>query len=559
MHGNSLTAQKNLYALVDFSKFINSSLDLEFISNNLLLTCFGKFHCTKGVVIIFNEDYSIKTSFSKGIVNFDKSLANIKYANQIEISYEFKKLQLHEHLNIKKDIIASENKIGVIFLGKKLSKQDFTDEDHSLLSTLLNITSISIQNSLSYNKLKELNKELDTKINQLSSIFDIGKEFSSILELERVSKLLVFSILGQLLVTKYALILYDNHDIKILDSKFDNNVLKSGLANLEKVDFTEPLRKTDIENSLSDLTNLGIELIIPMKIKTSLKGLILLGARPNKIPFSNSDIDFISSIASFAVISIENSRLFTEALEKQKLEKDLEIARSIQQNLLPSSMPKQTDFEIAAYNKSAKQIGGDYYDIIPISKTKTLIAIADVSGKGVQAALLMANLQAFLKSIARQNLKLDEASNLINDLVSENTTNGSFITFFWGIIDVELMQFTYVNMGHNPPLVLSENELTKLTVGGMILGVMKTVFPYQSECIKLHNNDFLILFTDGITEAMNISNEEYSDEKLEKLILSKKNVSAADKMLNSILKDVSNYTNEAVQSDDLTLMVVRIK
>lgn len=553
------TAQKNLHALVDFSKLINSSLDLDFIADNLILTCLGKFHCTKGIILIFDEEQIIKKIAVKGIKSFELNLFENKSFNETLNSNYFNEIIKNERLIIKKEISTSENLVGLILLGEKLTKMDYTEEDFSLLETMLNITSVSIQNSLSFEKMKSLNKELNTKINQLSSIFDIGKEFSSILEIERVSKLLVYSILGQLLVTKYAVVICEEADIKILDSKFDNYKLKFAISKIDHCSFTETITKKELSNSFYELDSLGVELIIPMKIKNELKGLILLGARPSKIPFSNSDIDFISSIASFAVISIENSRLFAQALEKQKLEKDLEIARNIQQNLLPSSFPKSNKFEIAAYNKSAKQIGGDYYDIIPISKTQTLIAIADVSGKGVQAALLMANLQAFLKSIARQNLKLDDASNLINDLVSENTTNGSFITFFWGILDEEKMEFTYVNMGHNPPIVLSNNNIKKLTVGGMILGVMQTILPYKSETIKLTTDDIIVLFTDGITEAMNIQYEEYSDERLENFILHQFDKTSANSAMNSILNDVNAFTNEALQSDDLTIMVVKVK
>ncbi len=129
----------------------------------------------------------------------------------------------------------------------------------------------------------------------------------------------------------------------------------------------------------------------------------------------------------------------------------------------------------------------------------------------------MANLQAFLKSIYKQNYKLEEASNFLNDLVSENTTNGSFITFFWGILNIETKEFTYVNMGHNPPLLVRGKEIIKLRKGGMILGVMKTLIPYESETVKLKSEDSIILFTDGVTEAMNKQNEEYSDERLEEL------------------------------------------
>ena len=216
------------------------------------------------------------------------------------------------------------------------------------------------------------------------------------------------------------------------------------------------------------------------------------------------------------------------------------------------------NFEIAAYNRAAKQVGGDYYDAIRLDNNRVLISIADVSGKGVQAALLMANLQAFLQSISKQNNDLVTASNLLNDLVSDNTSDGRFITFFWGILDDKNKQLESVNMGHNPPLLIRNREIQKLKLGGMIMGVLPTVMPYNSEIMKLEKDDILILFTDGITEAMNENDEEYSDERLEQLALGIK-AESAEEALHMILDDVKKFTHGTEQSDDITTVIVKVK
>jgi sigma-B regulation protein RsbU (phosphoserine phosphatase) len=408
------------------------------------------------------------------------------------------------------------------------------------------------------NELISVNRNLDAKVNQLSSLFDLSREFSSILETERVGKLLVFSIIGQLMVTKYAVVTINEEDVQILESRFDSDTLLSALHNYDLRSINTHLTKESISERFKEIADLNIELIIPMQIKSRTKGLILLGKRSSQLMFSQSDIDFVSSVGSLAIISIENGRLFNEALEKQRLEKDLEIAQNIQRNLLPGKLPEHKNFEIEAVNKSARQVGGDYYDVIKLDDERTLFAIADVSGKGVQAALLMANLQAFLQSISKQNIELNEASNLINDLVSENTTDGSFITFFWGIINDQTKELTYVNMGHNPPLLVRNKTIKKLKIGGMILGVMPTVIPYKSETIQLESNDALVLFTDGITEAMNKESDEYSDEKLEKLVLGMAEHSARE-ILNTILSDLGNFTMGEQQSDDITALILKVK
>ncbi len=547
------SALKNLSALVDFSNHLNSNLNLEFTLNNLLLTCFGKLQITNGIITLYDENQTLQIKLSKGL-NKEKLLLLKQDSITDKVENDLENFKRQNEFILSEKIISRDKILGYLFLGHKLTKKDFTEDDINFLSTLVKIASTAIANATNFEKLKETNKALDGKINQLSSLFDLGKEFSSILEIKRISKLLTYSVTAQMLVSKYAIVIFDDDEVEILDSKINDDDIKNAIVKYQLNNLKDAVCVKD-SNKISIRE---IELIVPMLIKNETKGLILLGKRITKQPYSQSDVEYISSVGSLAMISIENSRLFKEMLEKQKIEKDLELARTIQQNLLPSKIPTSEKFEIAAYNKTARQVGGDFYDVATLENGNTIIALADVSGKGIQASLLVANLQAFLKSLYKLNYSLQEASNILNDLVSENTTNGSFITAFWGIIDNETNEFTYVNMGHNPPLLIRNGEIIKLKKGGMILGVMQTVIPYEYEKVQLKKDDTIILFTDGITEAMNKSNEEYSDERLENLVidLSEKN---AKEILDLIVKDVTNFTNDAEQSDDITCMVIKIK
>jgi len=239
------------------------------------------------------------------------------------------------------------------------------------------------------------------------------------------------------------------------------------------------------------------------------------------------------------------------------MEEDLLIARDIQRNLLPQSLPEYEHFDIAALNVSSKQVGGDYYDVIPISENKFYIAIADVAGKGVPASLMMANIQAFLKVICRQDLKIDKATAMINDLITANSSEGRFITFFWGFIDTKKNTLTYVNAGHNPPYILRNDEVIKLKEGGIILGVMRTPVPYIFEEVKLMKDDVLLLYTDGVSEALNLDFEEYTEERLESVAKTLMNKSA-DEILSGIKEDVQIFTQGNQQSDDITMIVIKV-
>ncbi|MBK6912793.1 MAG: SpoIIE family protein phosphatase [Ignavibacteriales bacterium] len=554
----NIKVKRNLTALVEFSRIINSNLDLNFILNNLLLTCMGKFLATRGLIILeANKFLEIKTS--KGIsADLLKQFPKIKAEDFSIEDQSF--IQFISELNLPavEKINCSENCVGIICLGEKLNRTPYSEDDQDFLRTILNIAATAIQNSIVLNEIKLVNRALDSRVQRLSSLFELSKEFGLFSESTKVAKLLVYSLIGQFLVSKYAVITIEDQLVQILESKFSSSELQSKLSEIKLTKIDSYLDKKNIEENFPLLFQAGVELAVPMQVQGKTKGMILLGKRINNQEYSVDDIEFIYSIGSLAIISLENRKLFKQALEKQKLEEELEIAREIQQNLLPARIPELKNFDVSAINISSKQVGGDYYDILKLDERRCCIAIADVSGKGFPAALLMANMQAFLQVVCRQDYPLDQATQIINDLVTDNTSDGKFITFFWGLLDDKEKKISYVNAGHNPPLLIRKNEIQKLEAGGMILGVMKTIMPYNTETLQLQKDDVLVLFTDGISEAMNAGGEEFSDQKLEKLAKEISNLSTIE-ILDNIKSEVQKFTAGAVQSDDITLMIIKVK
>ena len=380
------SALRNFSALVDFSNLINSNLDIHSTLNNLLLTCLGKFQATKGIVALTNRDGKLEINLSKGLSgDVVKNMPGISAA-ELETSKQFNDFLESYNFPIIQRIVSLHGTIGVVILGPRLIKKSYDNEDKEFLRTLTNIGATAIENSLFIEKLKKVNRDLDAKLNQLKSLFDLSKEFSGILETQMIGRLLVFSIIGQLLVSKYAIVICNKNNFELLESKFAENLLKDALGSIDMCSIVTPLYEGKIKEKSKTLSDLGIELVVPMQIKGETRGLIILGSRVNDQIYSKSDIEFVFSLGSIAIISIENSKLFEERLEKQRMEKDLEIAKNIQRNLLPDKIPELNKFEIAAYNKAARQIGGDYYDIVRLDDDRILIAIADVSGKCLASA-----------------------------------------------------------------------------------------------------------------------------------------------------------------------------
>jgi phosphoserine phosphatase RsbU/P len=554
----NLKVKRNLTALVEFSRVINSSLDLNFILNNVLLTCLGKFLTTKGLVAL-NLSGKLILKASKGIsMEGAVQFPDVEATEDCDNNESLEKYLFDNSLLAVEKISSSNGCVGIVCLGEKLNRQLYSKDDLDFLKTILNISASAIQNSMIVDELKLVNRELDSKIQRLSSLFELSKEFGLFSESTKVTRLLIFALIGQFLVQKYVLLRFEGNDIEVVEPKIPVEELLTKIKKIDYYKIETSLNKGQVALLFPSLFGMGIEVIVPMQIQGKTKGLIILGKRINNIEYTDADIEFIFSVGSLAIISMENRRLFIQALEKQKLEEELDLARDIQRNLLPQKIPDFNNYEIAAINISSKQVGGDYYDIIPLENDNCCIAIADVSGKGVPASLLMANMQAFLQVICRQNTPLDEATGLINDLISSNTSDGRFITFFWGILNDVNKTFNYVNAGHNPPLLIRDGTITKLEIGGIILGVIKTMTPYRSESIQLQKDDVLIMFTDGISEAMNKKSEEFSDEALERFSLEMAGASA-EAILKGIQSEVQKFTSGAHQSDDITLLVVKVK
>ncbi len=554
---NSNSNRSDFSALVDFSKIINSSLDVEFTLNNLLLTCMGKLLVPKGLIYLLNEENEFELRLQKGIKKGEEIPA-LKFSFQDYTNEKKREVIFNKKIfPVTVELKGTQGLTGLMLLGQKFNGIPFTPEDKRFLSTIANISATAIENAKEFSLRKKLNKELNSKVNQLTTLFELSKEFSTTIDIQDISRVLILSLIGQLMVAEFAVLLFGKKNFQILKSKFDSKRLSEIFEGIENFELFKHIDAQNFAEHFPKLAELGVRLIIPMTTKEEIKGLILLGKRKNEQPYSKSDVEFASSLASIATISIENARMIEQVIEKQKMEKELETARAIQKSLLPASLPKLENFDIAGTSESARQVGGDYYDVIKLNDDETLIAIGDVSGKGVQASLLMANLQAFLKSISKQNIPLVEATALINDLVSENTRMGNFITFFWGILNDKTGEFEYVNAGHNPPILIHNEDVSFLKTGGMLLGVTKTLAPYKSEKVLLPKGSRLILYTDGITETLDEHFNEYGLERLVNLV--KESDGSSEELLEKILNNVYEFSKGKEQYDDITCVIVSSK
>lgn len=553
-------------SLFEFSRIVNTSEDLSFVLNHFLLTAMGKLFCTRSILLLKQDENIYQVQSVRGLgsellsqqFRVQKPSKGLVYLTNGKKQYNKSINQLKkEKIDFIIPLMSKNNVLGIVGFGR-MQKNKLNSQESTYLKSLVNIASTAIEQKLGIDRLSVANRLLDRKIHELNTLFDLGKEFNIIFDREKLIKLFTLSLMGQIGASQYAICIKECNEMKVVSSRLlkplDNRIIGMLCDVNTPTLIPSPKIKTNISNQL---IGYGVKVLIPMMLHNEIRGVLALGKKMNDEEYTQSDLEFLFSLSHLVIISLENSRLFAEAIEKQKMEDELLIAREIQKGLLPAKLPEFPKYDIAAINISSKQVGGDYYDVIKLSEDKFIIAIGDVSGKGTPASLLMANLQAMIRALVPIGLSLPELTKRVNDLIYESTGNDRFITFFWGALDTNSNTLNYVNAGHNPPILLRrDGKIERLEIGGLLLGVMKTAVPYKEGNIQLNAGDTLVLFTDGVSEAMNSQGFEYSEDKLINIIKSNHNETAGT-ILNKIVESVQEYSG-AYQSDDITMVVVKV-
>ncbi len=272
--------------------------------------------------------------------------------------------------------------------------------------------------------------------------------------------------------------------------------------------------------------------------------------------FTEEDVRLLTLLANLAAVKIENARHIEQAIELEKYRKELDMAAQIQKDFLPKEKPVCENYDIAGANIPCDQVGGDYYDFIAIDPCRLGIIIADVSGKGIGASLLMASLRAALHSEMHPQLNLAEMTAKLNDFVHRSTTPNQFITFFFGELNMKTNELRYINAGHNPPFLIKKGgEVNRLEISGFCLGMFPSV-NFEPKVVELAVGEMAVFYTDGITEGRNIDNQEFGEEGLINLL--KKNLKQpASKVVEKVCAELTSFTSGTPPMDDMTFIAVK--
>ena len=478
-----------------------------------------------------------------------------------------------------------EEFLGIISLGAFFNSREMDDWDRGILNVLANQTSIAI----AYSRLMD---EIRADKFRFVLLSDITTEIGKLLDAEHLEEEVVNHAVSLLDASAGCLMLINPLTQRLemkshfaLDSRFNSELkdlsiaLKPDPSDDEAGQAVHPVlsilrevttkRKTLIHNDeeaapLLHRKNLMAAPIFGREILGVLVACDKEGRGGITLDFTSEDEFLLEAFANQAGVAIENARLYQEALERRRLQAEMEEAATIQKNLLPEAPPEIPGYEVAGICIPHGGVGGDYYDYIPEPNGRWGLAIADVSGKGMQAALLMATLRAGLLSEVARRKDLPSMAITLNSLLCESSTMDKFATFCYAQLHPETGILTSINAAHNYPMVIrSDGSLKRLEKGGVMLGMfpddmIHQVSTYEQETSQLNSGDIVLFYTDGVTETLNPNDELYGEERLEKITKQLRG-SNANEICTAIHNAVLEFQGEAQQFDDLTLMVLKKK
>jgi sigma-B regulation protein RsbU (phosphoserine phosphatase) len=568
----------NLESLLALGAKLSETIDEKSILNITLLSLMGKLKLFRGIVFVPDDTYEF---FIPIIIKGKTDIQQIRAFPIKEICKISDITDNHElfesGFEICIPIIYRDYFFAVICLSGKLDNSDMSEEEFYYASLVSNIAANAMNNTRNINLLLREKNTVESKNQLLTTLFEVSRDFNVFLSEEKIIKTLELNLLGQLMITNFAVIFNDvdnrnyaeeaqenqagfnqNINLKILKNTFKENLpidLLPDLFHCNETCFTNELVIKD--ELMQWLQRNNVWVVSPMLMKSEIKGFLLIGKSRVGRQFSQENLLFIKVIGNTTVLAIENLKMIQKEVERQKLENELAIALEIQNRLLPKKNPEIIGFDIYGTTKPSKFVGGDYFDFIKLPNGNLLVAIADVSGKGMPAALLMANFQAGLRALAAMDIPLSELVTRLNVLIYNNTTADRFITFFAGELDSDSREFKYINAGHNPPILMqADGKLELLTSGGIILGVIENTVHYKQGKIKLGHNDIILLYTDGVTESIDKNHCEYGEKRLLQTINKEKYLSSKQ-IIESIMLDVNQHAQAQPQYDDITLIAIK--
>ena len=405
-------------------------------------------------------------------------------------------------------------------------------------SNLKHKTTANSVKDIKLNALLEITKAINNNVST-AQLLDIYQE---ILENKlKVGKLVLFSFTTEwTCILKYGVNKEYNHLV------FEPELLD--IKEIETISFTK--------GNLSQ----KFEIVIPVYHKQTPLAFVLLGdIDEKKIEMSSAikHLPFIQTLTNVMIVAIENKKLYKSSIQKATIQKELELAQGMQKLLFPTDLPHTEEIEMSAFYLPHQQVGGDYYDLIWINEVEFVFCLADVSGKGVAAALLMSNLQAALRVLLKYTQNLTEIVIDINQLICDNAKNEKFITLFIAKYNIGSRKLTYINAGHNAPILFNNhNQMVFLDKGCSLLGIVNPLQFLENETLLVSAQSILFAYTDGLTDTVNSKDDNLSIKEIENILSIHKNATS-DNINVAMMKYLGEFKGEMPFTDDIAMLTCK--
>ncbi len=457
--------------------------------------------------------------------------------------------------------------LGAIYVSRT-HRGAFSRTDLELLTVVAASAASSLENA-------HLFRETESRLKTLDLLHHISQEITASLDLERVLTTTTLAVKELLGGSTASILTVDGDALTFQVATGESSAeikpfrvpLGQGIAGWV-VENKQPVIVEDVQNDprffgiLDKKTGFSTQnlIAVPLVVNDRAIGVIEVFNKPGG--FTSADQDLLATFASSAAFAIENARLYQLAVEKGRLERELQVARQVQASLLPQEMPRLTGWDVAATWLPAREVAGDYYDFIPLEITpdqtqKLGLVIADVADKGMPAALFMVNTRATLRASMFDADSPVHGLTHVNQLVCDDSHDGMFVTLFYAQINGLDGVVTYVNAGHNPPFLLrvagSDPELLSRT--GMALGVDSSVL-FSQRVVTLEPGDTILFYTDGVTDALNDAGREFGEDCLRELVVANRATSAAS-MVAALESALKAHIGEMLPFDDITILALK--
>jgi phosphoserine phosphatase RsbU/P len=400
-------------------------------------------------------------------------------------------------------------------------------------------------------KTKVVSRKKDIKDIKLSSLLEITQSINANLHTDQLLQRFEHILLNHLNIGKVVLFGYDGRWHCLLRYGVSREYSQSIDIDRDLIHIKEISTITFEKKSLNE----SFEIVIPIYHKTQALAFLLIGDLEDKLEVSPAikHLPFIQTLANIIVVAIENKKLYKETIRQAAIDKELELASEMQAMLFPAELPSDERLDISALYQPHQQVGGDYYDFFWVNENEVMLCMADVSGKGVAAALLMSNFQAYLRILVEHINSLTELAIELNEKVMMSAKGEKFITFFVARYNVVTRVMNYINAGHNPPLLKSGNNITLLKTGCTGLGMFEKLQKVKEGIVTLDPKSIVMCYTDGVVELENEKGEDFNIENLKIFLLNNAHL-PMQKLNHKLRETLKEFKGPAPYIDDIALL-----